>query len=133
MLQHVSIFQSYSGSIYCALLKLYSKTFTKLLCYSKVVLWQHVCKEPRRGSQRSGGIVIQWCKCGRTRLVRVISIIHDATTVHKGRKDRKTNMEIKKPYAVSQYNNFIKCIDMSDYYISFHSVLTKTLNGRKKR
>jgi len=26
-------------------------------------------------------------------------MIHDATIVNTGRKDRKTNMEIKKPYA----------------------------------
>ena len=30
----------------------------------------------------------------------------------KWRKDRKTNVEIKKPYAVGQYNKFIKGIDM---------------------
>jgi len=33
-------------------------------------------------------------------LVRMIGTIHDATIVNTGRKDRKTNMEIKKPYAV---------------------------------
>ena len=33
----------------------------------------------------------------------MISTIHDAT-VNKGRNDRKANMEIKKPYAVVQYN-----------------------------
>jgi len=32
----------------------------------------------------------------------MISTIHDATVVNTGRKDRKTNMEIKKPYAVFQ-------------------------------
>jgi hypothetical protein len=36
----------------------------------------------------------------------MISMIHDATTVNKGRKDRKTNLEIKKPYAVVQYHKF---------------------------
>jgi hypothetical protein len=30
----------------------------------------------------------------------MVSTIHDATTVNKGRKDRKTNVEVKKPYAV---------------------------------
>jgi hypothetical protein len=35
----------------------------------------------------------------------MISTIHDATVVNKGRKDRKTNMEIKKPYAVGQSIN----------------------------
>jgi hypothetical protein len=38
----------------------------------------------------------------------MICTIHDATIVNKGRKDRKTNMEIKKPYAVGQYSKFIK-------------------------
>jgi hypothetical protein len=38
----------------------------------------------------------------------MISTIHDATIVDKGRKDRKTNMEIKKSYAVVQYNKFLK-------------------------
>jgi hypothetical protein len=41
-------------------------------------------------------------------------MIHDATIVNKGRKDRKTNMEIKNPYAVVQYNKFIKGIDRAD-------------------
>jgi hypothetical protein len=34
--------------------------------------------------------------------------------VNKGRKDTKTNMEIKKPYAVVQYNKFIKDVDKAD-------------------
>jgi len=38
----------------------------------------------------------------------MISMMHDATIVNTGRKDRKTNMEIKKPYTVDQYNKFIK-------------------------
>jgi hypothetical protein len=38
-------------------------------------------------------------------------------------KDRKTNMEIKKPYAVAQYNKFMKGIDGADQYLSFYSVL----------
>jgi len=38
----------------------------------------------------------------------MISTVHDATIVNTGRKDRKTNMEIKKPYAVVQYNKLVK-------------------------
>ena len=53
------------------------------------------------------------------------STIHDATTVNEGRKDRKTNMEIKKLYAVFQYNKFIKGIGRADQYLSFYSVLRK--------
>ena len=40
--------------------------------------------------------------------MRMISTIHDSTIVNKGRKDRKTNLEIKKPYAVVQYGKFMK-------------------------
>jgi hypothetical protein len=32
-------------------------------------------------------------------LVQMINMIHDETTVNTGRKDRKTNLEIKKPYS----------------------------------
>jgi len=57
----------------------------------------------------------------------MICTIHDATIVNKGRKDRKTNMEIKKPYAVVQHNKFIKGVDRADQYFSFYSVLRKTI------
>ena len=49
-----------------------------------------------------------------TRLVRMISTIHDAKIVNTGRKDRKTNVEMKKPYAVVQYNKFMKGIERAD-------------------
>ena len=48
----------------------------------------------------------------------MISMIHDATNVNKGRKDRKTNMEIKKHYAFVQYNKFIKGVDRADQYLN---------------
>jgi hypothetical protein len=47
-----------------------------------------------------------------------------ATIVNKGKKDRKTNMEIKKPYTVVQYNTFIK---VADQYLSFYTVLRKAV------
>jgi len=34
------------------------------------------------------------------------SIIHDVTIVNTGRNGSKTNIEIKKPYTVVQYNKF---------------------------
>jgi hypothetical protein len=47
-------------------------------------------------------------------LERMISTIHDATIVNTGLKDMKTNMEIKKPYSVVQYNKVMKGIDRAD-------------------
>jgi len=43
---------------------------------------------------------------------------HDVTTANKGRKDRKTNMEIKKPYAVVQYIKFMKDTETEQISIS---------------
>jgi len=57
----------------------------------------------------------------------MVSTIHDTTVVNRGRKDRKTNMEIKKPYAVVQYSKFIKGIDRADQFLSYYSVLRKTV------
>jgi hypothetical protein len=45
------------------------------------------------------------------RLLRMINTIRDVTRVNTGRKDRRTNLEIKKPYSVVQYNKFKKGID----------------------
>jgi hypothetical protein len=55
-----------------------------------------------------------------------------ATIVNKGRKDGKTNMEIKKIYAVVQYNKFIKALDRADKYLSFYAVLRKTVKWSTK-
>jgi len=73
--------------------------------------------------RRKGDVMVQVWK--DRRLVR-ISTIHDATVVSTGQKDRKTNMEIKKPYAVVQYNKFMKGVDRADQYLSYYTVLRKT-------
>ena len=67
------------------------------------------------------------------RLVRMISSIHDTTIVKTGQKDRKTNVEIKKPYVVVQYNKFMKGVDRADQYLSYYSVLRKTVKWSEKR
>jgi len=41
-------------------------------------------------------------------------------------------MEIKKPYTVGQYNKFIKGIDRANQYLSYYSVLRKTVKWSKK-
>ena len=62
----------------------------------------------------------------------MISTIHDTTIVNKRRKDMKTNMEIRKPYAVFQYNKFMKGVDRADQYLSYYSGLRKTVKCSKK-
>jgi hypothetical protein len=58
----------------------------------------------------------------------MVSTIYEATIVNTGRKDRKTNMEIKKPFSLVQYNKFVKVIERSDQYLSYCSILRKTVN-----
>jgi hypothetical protein len=58
----------------------------------------------------------------------MISIIQDYTTaVNPERKGKRTHLEIKKPYAVFQYNKFMKDADRADQYCSYYSVLRKTI------
>ena len=57
---------------------------------------------------------------------------NEATIVNKGWKDRKTNMELKKPYVFGQYSKFIKDVNRPDQYLSFYSVLRKTVKWSKE-
>jgi len=61
-------------------------------------------------------------------LARMVSMIHETTFVNTGRKEHEKNMEIKKPYGVVQYCKYMKGIDQ---YLSFYSVLRKTLKWSK--
>jgi hypothetical protein len=79
---------------------------------------------------RKGDIMVQVWK--DKRLVQMRSMIHDSTIVNTGRKDKTTNLEIKKPYTVVQYNKFMKGVDRADQYLSCYSVLRKTVKGSKK-
>jgi hypothetical protein len=54
-------------------------------------------------------------------------MIHYTTTVNKGREDRNSKMEIKNPYAVVQYNKFIKGTDRADQYLTYYLVQKKTV------
>ena len=82
-------------------------------------------KEWQSAFRRKGDVMVQVWK--DKRLMRMISTIHDATIVNTGRKDRKTNMDIKKPYAVVRYNKFTKGVDRADQYLNYYSVLRKTV------
>ena len=59
--------------------------------------------------------------------MRMIRMINDATIINKGRKERKTNTEIKKPYAVVQYNKFVNGLVRAEQYFSYYPVLRKTV------
>jgi hypothetical protein len=66
------------------------------------------------------------------RLVRMISTIQDSEHVHTGKKDRKTNEEIGKSNCVVQYNKYMKGVDCADQYLSYYSIVRKTVKWLKK-
>jgi hypothetical protein len=57
-------------------------------------------KKGQSAFRRKGDVMVQvW---NDQRLVRMISTMHETTIVNTGRRDRKTNMQTKKPYAAVQ-------------------------------
>jgi len=58
----------------------------------------------------------------------MISTIHDSTMVDVPRR----NEEVKKPVCIFHYNMFMKGVDRADQYLSYYSLLRKTVNWQKK-
>ena len=56
-----------------------------------------------------------------------MSTIHDAIVVTTGKNDRRTDLEIQKPYTVFKYHKLMKGILRADKYLSYYSVLRKTV------
>jgi len=54
------------------------------------------------------------------------NVIRDTTVVNAGRNVR-TDLEIKKPYAVFQCNQFMKGVDRADMFLSYYSDLRTTV------
>jgi hypothetical protein len=80
--------------------------------------------------QRKSDIMVQVWK--DKRLVQVISTIHDSRMVNIGRKGKKSNPEVKKQYCIVRYNKFMEGVDRADQYLSYYSVLRKTVKWSKK-
>jgi hypothetical protein len=85
-------------------------------------------KQGQSGFRRRSDVIVQMWKDKRP--VQMISTIRD-TIVNTGGKDKKTNLEIKKPYTVAQYNKLMKCVDRADHYLGYYSFLRKTVNWSK--
>lgn len=57
----------------------------------------------------------------------MISAIHDLGMVNTGRKDIKTNLEVKKLHCIVQYSKSMKTVDRVDQYLIYYSILKKTV------
>jgi hypothetical protein len=90
-------------------------------------------KELKRGQsyfRRKGDILVQVCKDKRS--VRMISTIHDSKQINTEKTDRKTSEEINKPNCIVQYNKYLNGVDCADQYLSYYSIVRKTVKWSKK-
>src|SRR5215469_13599735 len=76
--------------------------------------------------RRKGEILLQSWR--DTHVVNMISTIHDSTMVDVPWR----NEVLKKPICIFQYNIFMKGVDRADQYLSFYSLLRKTVKWPKK-
>jgi hypothetical protein len=82
-------------------------------------------KKGQSAFRRKGDVMLQVWRVKR--LVQMISMILEVTIVNTGRIDGKSNLEMRKPYAIVQNSTFMKGIDWADKCLSFYSVLWKTV------
>ncbi|XP_025162453.1 piggyBac transposable element-derived protein 4-like [Harpegnathos saltator] len=82
--------------------------------------------------QRKGEVLAQVWRASKTKTIRMISTIHNATLTDTQRKCRKTNYTIKKPESVLDYNKYMKGVDRADQYLSYYPIYRKTVKWSKK-
>ena len=77
--------------------------------------------------RRKGEILLQ---CWRdNRVVNMILTIDDSTVVDVPRRNEEVK---KKPICIFQYNMFMNDVDRADQYLSYYSMLSKTVTWPKK-
>ena len=76
--------------------------------------------------RRKGEILQSW---RHTHVVNMISTIHDSTVVDVPWRNEEVK---KKPICIFQYNMFMKGADRADQYLSYYSLLSKTVKWPKK-
>ena len=64
--------------------------------------------------------------------IRMTSTIHDTSVSNIGKKNRETGEDIVKHVCINQYNARMKGVDRADQYLSYYSILMKTMKWTKK-
>jgi len=82
----------------------------------------HSLKRGETTFRRKGEILLQSWR--DTHVVNMISTIHDSTMVDVPRRIEEVK---KKPICFFQYNMFMKGVDRADQYLSYYSLLRKTV------
>ncbi|XP_068993070.1 piggyBac transposable element-derived protein 4-like [Neodiprion pinetum] len=82
--------------------------------------------------ERKGEVLAQVWRASKTKTIRMISTIHNATLVNTQRTCKKTNCTIKKPESVLDYNKYMKGVDRADQYLSYYPIYRKSIKWSKK-
>uniref|UniRef100_A0A1A9VP46 DDE_Tnp_1_7 domain-containing protein n=1 Tax=Glossina austeni TaxID=7395 RepID=A0A1A9VP46_GLOAU len=62
----------------------------------------------------------------------MISTIHNADMIDSNKIDRNTQLFIKKPHCIIDYNQDMNGVDLADQYLAYNPIFRKTLKWTKK-
>lgn len=82
--------------------------------------------------QRRIAVLAQIWKPTKTKIIRIISTIHNSGLVDTTKKCRKTNSTIKKPASILDYNKYMKGVDRADQFLCYYPIYRKTIKWSKK-
>lgn len=82
--------------------------------------------------QRKGEVLAQLWRASKTKMIRMISTIHNANLIDTQKRCRKTNRTIQKPESVLDYNKYMKGVDRADQFLSYYPIYRKTIKWSKK-
>ncbi|XP_035731242.1 piggyBac transposable element-derived protein 4-like [Vespa mandarinia] len=81
--------------------------------------------------KRKNEILVQARKPKR-KIVYMISTIHSAELTNTTKVHLKTKQAITKPQSVIDYNKYMMGVDLADQFLSYYSILRKTVKKTKK-
>ncbi|EFN76502.1 PiggyBac transposable element-derived protein 4, partial [Harpegnathos saltator] len=81
--------------------------------------------------KRKGEILVQVWK-PKQKIVYMVSTIHSAELTKTNKIYWKTKQEIIKPHSVIDYNKYMMGVDLANQYLSYYSIMRKTVKWTKK-
>jgi hypothetical protein len=85
----------------------------------------------RRSYFRRKSDVIVWKDKRPLRIVRRPTV-HNSEHVNTGRSIETQNTDINKPKCIAKYNRYMKGVDSADQYLSYYSIVIRTVKCFKK-
>lgn len=81
--------------------------------------------------KRKGDVLVQAWKL-KQKVVYMVSTIHSGELMKTNKIHWKTKQEMIKPHSVIKYNKYMMGVDLADQYLSYYSIMRKTVKWTKK-